>query len=359
MKKICFIIPDLNMAGSQRVFLHLMNNLDRNFYKITLLLINRRGEYFEKLKRDIEVIELNCRVRNSMLKIIKKLRKIEPDIVISTIVDLNLYLGLFVIPFFKLKNIKFIARESHVLSMTHGKFLKKILKRLSMRNFNYIIAQSQDMYKDMIENFKMEKGKCKIINNPINSLEIEEYIARDEALEYSIKDKKLIYVGRITYQKGIDYLVPIMKELKDEAVKLYIIGDGEEKEKLEKKIKKYGLENKIILLGKRENPYVYISKADLFLLPSRYEGFPNVLIEANACGKYCIVNKALGGVNEIIENGVNGEIIIFEDFKKAALKIKEALEKEVVQQSKTIREMTLNKYSLTKILQEYNKIFLK
>lgn len=359
LKKICFIISDLNMGGSQRVFLHLINNLDRKIYDVNLILIKERGGYFQKIKSDVTIVELKCRVLKSMFKLIKEIRKIQPDVVISTIVDLNLYLGLFVIPFLKNKKIKFIARESHVLSMTHSSFIKKKLKKLSMKNFDCIIAQSQDMYKDIINNFMINENKCKIINNPVDNLEIEKYVKTNQLLEYEVDNKNLLYVGRLTHQKGVDYLIPIMRELKDSFIKLYIIGVGEERENLEKEIRKYRLEDKIILLGRKENPYIYMTKADLFLLPSRYEGFPNVLIEANMCGKYCVINKALGGINEIIENGINGEIIDFKDFRETAKKIKELLEKDLVIRSEKIKKITLEKYSLNKILEEYHKVFLK
>ena len=356
MKKICFIIADLGMGGSQKVFLHLLNNLDRNKYKLSLILICQEGENYKNLKEDIIVKKLECsRVRYSLFKLIKTIKELSPDIVISTIVDLNLFMGLFVIPFFYNKKIKFIARESHVLSMTHSKGLKYVLKKLSLKNFNKIIAQSNDMYKDFIENFKLNPDKCIVINNPIDIMKIQEYLKTNMEIEYQKKDKNLVCVGRLEEQKGYDFLIPAMKKLKTKNIKLFILGEGKERENIENLIKENGLIDSIFLLGKKENPYIYMERADLYLLPSRYEGFPNALIEANICGAYCLVNDCQGGVNEIIVNKINGEILDFSKSDEVVNKILENINER--KDKEKIKEITINRYSMRKILNDYEKVF--
>lgn len=234
MKKICFMIPSLNSGGSERVFLNLLNNLDRNKYDINLLLINGKGTLYPMLKKDIHIIELECmRVRFSCFNIISTLKKLKPDIVISTISEFNFFIGFFVIPFLQKYNIYFIGRESHLLSMTYSSKIKKYFKSIALNQFNKIIVQSDDMYKDIQENFNINKSKCIKINNPIDINDIFNKVNNClKPIEYDDNYKILLCVARLYKQKGLDLLIPIMEQLKNYKVKLYIIGEGPEEENL-------------------------------------------------------------------------------------------------------------------------------
>ena len=92
----------------------------------------------------------------------------------------------------------------------------------------------------------------------------------------------------------------MIESMKEIDAYLYIIGDGKLRAKLEQKISKLGLKNKVYLLGRQLNPYKYISKADCFLFTSDYEGFPNVLLEALACGLPIISTDCPSGPREIL-----------------------------------------------------------
>ena len=135
----------------------------------------------------------------------------------------------------------------------------------------------------------------------------------------------------------------------------YIIGDGESKEEIVGLIEKYELGDSVKLLGFKSNPYDYISNCDALVLSSRYEGFPNIVLEANALGKPVFTNTCPGGINEIIENGING---IACDFEKQSC-FEEGLK--VFQQTafdpKKITELTESKYSNESIMNQY-KLFL-
>ena len=129
-----------------------------------------------------------------------------------------------------------------------------------------------------------------------------------------------------------------------------------DKEKLEHQRQALGLEN-VHFLGHVENPYPYLAAADLFILSSRYEGFPNVLLEAGACGTYALCNDCLGGINEIIQPKRNGEILAIENTKAFAERIVHILEDK--HDASSIRDSTKSRFDKKFIIHQYEEILNK
>ena len=145
--------------------------------------------------------------------------------------------------------------------------------------------------------------------------------------------------------------------MKNEKIKLHILGDGADRELLFQMKQDMQLEN-VIFHGQQKNPYQYLKFSDLFILSSRYEGFPNVLLEAGACGVYALANDCPGGIREIIEEGINGEISDINDYQQFAEKIKEILSTEKSERNLIINSIK-NRFSKEIILDKYEKILLK
>lgn len=142
--------------------------------------------------------------------------------------------------------------------------------------------------------------------------------------------------------------------LKNENIKLHILGDGKDKDLLLSQKEKLGLDN-VIFHGRQENPYLFLKFADLFILSSRYEGFPNVLLEAGACGIYSIANDCPGGIREIIQPNINGEIHRIENHQEFAEKIKNSLN--INHQKELIINSIKSRFSKEIILKQYQDVF--
>ncbi len=115
-----------------------------------------------------------------------------------------------------------------------------------------------------------------------------------------------------------------------------------------------GLEN-VIFHGQQKNPYQFLKFADLFILSSRYEGFPNVLLEAGACGTYSLANNCPGGITEIIQPGINGEISNIENHEEFADEILTILEE--THDQVAIKNSISSRFSKEFILDKYENIF--
>ncbi|MDP0507231.1 MAG: glycosyltransferase [Fusobacterium sp. JB019] len=353
-KKICFILPSLwGHGGAERVAYNLLNNLSLDKFDLHLILTKEKGDAFKKLRSEVKYSILNCRKsRYSIIKIYKKLKKIKPDIVIIFSFEISMLVGVFISPF--LKNIKFINRQLNLISKSNFSCLRKIFLKIAYGNFNKIISQSKDMTEDLMKNIKISKEKIIEINNPVNFKEIKELSEKKMEIEFNSKNKNLLCVGRLSRQKGFDKIIEIMKLFKGTNIKLYILGIGKERKNLDNMIEKYDLEGTVFLLGRKRNPYIYMKNADLFILSSRYEGFPNSLLEAGVCGLYSICNDSPGGINEIIEEGINGNIIDFNN----KLEVKNIILKNLYEDKNKdkIRNIVLDRYNLEKIIGKYSKL---
>ena len=146
------------------------------------------------------------------------------------------------------------------------------------------------------------KGKIDFIYNPMEN---------GDSTSCDIKAKQLISVGRLTYQKGFDMLCEVAKDvLKDNPEwKWIILGDGEDKEKLESKIKEYNLQGKLILKGKVSNVEDYYKNSSLYVMTSRFEGLPMTLLEAKSYKLPIVSFNCLTGPSEIVRNNINGFLI--------------------------------------------------
>lgn len=350
MKTILFILPDLNMGGAERIITLLINNLDKNKFTPKLLLMRKEGYYLELLDKNIEIIDIKTsRIRNAFFPIIKVLRTLKPDIVFGGWGEVSAYLAP-IIPFFP--KIRFIARETNIVSQHVTRPEIRFFYRF-YNNFDTVIAQSDDMKYDLINNLKIREKKIIKINNPVDVDAVEAKSLEPMNFPFFEDYKNVVAIGNLSYRKGFDNLLKVFSYLKKENIFLYIIGEGDDKEKLIELKDSLQIKN-VKFLGKITNPYPYLKNADLFILSSRYEGFPNVLLEAGATGTFSLANNCKGGINEIIEENVNGRIISIEDHKNFAEEIKITLSKKY--DKNRIKNSIKNRFSKDKIIHQYEKI---
>lgn len=355
MKKISilFILPDLETGGAERIVTTLANHLNREKFIPKILLLRKEGGYLEFLKDDVEIIDIKTpRIRNSLWPILKEIRSRKPDIVFSGFGEVNAYLALF-LKFFP--KTKFIARETNVVSQhVTRKEIRFFYKFYN--NYHKIICQSDDMKNDLIENFNIRNEKLIKINNPVDFDFINEKLEISEKPEFFKNDfKNVVAIGNLSSRKGFDNLLKVFSNLKNEKIQLHILGNGRDQEFLHQMKVELNLE-KVIFHGQQKNPYQFLKFADLFVLSSRYEGFPNVLLEAGACGIYSLANKCKGGITEIIEPKINGEIANIENHAEFAQKIVEILKEN--HEAEAIKNSISSRFSKELILGKYEEVLL-
>lgn len=350
-KEIIFILPDLETGGAERIVTTIANNLPRDKFNPKIMLLRKEGGYLSLVKKDVEIIDLNTqRIRHAIVPILKEIRKRKPDLVFSGFGEVNAYLSLFIKLFPK---TKFIARETNVVTQhvtrPEIKFFYKFYN-----NYHKIICQSNDMETDLLDNFKIKKEKIVKINNPVDFDFIEEKLLnvnRPDA--FDTDHKHVVAVGNLSSRKGFDNLLKVFNHLKDKKIKLHILGDGADKALLHQMKEDLGLDL-VTFHGRQSNPYQYLKFADLFILSSRYEGFPNVLLEAGACGTYSLANNCPGGINEIVQDKINGEVANIEQYADFGDKIVEVLSKDY--QEEGIKHSIKSRFSKEIIMKDYQEV---
>lgn len=358
---ILFVVPNLLAGGSQRVMVNLVNALDRKHFIPKLTVVRSDDSpFWTDIKQDVAVINLGKkRVRHGLIALLRLIRKESPDIVFSTLGYLNLSL-IVLKPFFP-KGTKLIVREAntpsaYLKSVEYPRIFSFFYKKL-YPHADKIVCQSDSMKNDLINNFYVPDQKIKHIYNPINVNKIKS-LAAINGNPLKINKINIISAGSLTYQKGFDILIKAFQLVhkKRPNFELTIIGEGKEKKNLKKLTEVLKIDKYTKFVGFQSNPFVWFKHADLFVSSSRWEGLPNVVLEALACGTPVIATKCSGGTIEIIKEEINGWLVNPNDPTSLAEKILNAYEN-IGRLSETMICNSINKFYESTILKQYEELF--
>ncbi|WP_339180257.1 glycosyltransferase [Oceanobacillus sp. FSL W7-1293] len=364
-KKIFFFIYQLGSGGAARTMLNLLNNLDLEQFEPTLITLNYEGDYEKYLKKEITFIKLPTRrLRSGIIPFSKIIKKEKPDIVFSTIPNYNLIaIAARLLSGHKAKNI---VREAALLG-TEGKRNTNLkIYGLAYRFSKKVVALSEGVRQNIIQNYKVNPKKVKVIYNPVDVENIESLMKQGEiAEEYQSifndpKEKVIITAGRLVDDKDQATLIQAFARVrKNISASLVILGEGELEEKLKRQVKALHLEDAVFFAGFQENPYVYFNQADIFVLSSKREGFGHVLTEALAARIPIISTDARPGAAEVLDNGKYGVITPVGDADALAAQMEDALHWDDEKRNQVTEKGWERAVSFRaeKIVKEYEKLF--
>lgn len=374
--KLCLILPSHLGGGAQKIMLQLANNFNRDKFDISLILFQSQGDYADLIPQDIPVFDLNMRLPaadrlkfapGSFLRLCHLLRKLEPDIIFSTITGANLYVLLAKIVL-GLKSY-IIIRETIMLDLRlssntwHNK-LKRILCKIFYPCANKVVAPADSVLKDLNTFIKLKKERQIVIPNFVNPTFIDRQLSKttDFKQKNLQTDKPIIIsVGRFDYVKGIDIGIKAFKKITEEFPCYYwLLGKGAEKENLMQMVKSLNLSDLVFFLEFQSNPYVFLEKADIFLLPSRYghEGFPNALLEAMYCRLPCVVSRYNESVESVIKDGFTGIITESENPMAMARAIRKLLENPELRQHMGAKaRIKADSFNIFRTVEQYEHLF--
>ncbi len=303
MTKLAILIYSLAGGGAERVVSILLDEL-KDTYDITLVLMNDTIHYSLPENQKIIYLENSSPNEQGFWKLFKlpllglKYKKIciqnNIDTTLSFMNRPN-YIALFSKIFGNASNIIISERSQPSLQHKRGMqgFINRILIKFLYPKADKIIANSLGNSLDL-EN-KFDVHPVYTINNPFDLAKI--HILSREYCEIARKKFTFVTVGRLDAGKNHSIIIDAIKDLDAE---LWIIGEGPLRNTLQAKIKELHLEDSVYLLGRQDNPFKYLSKADCFVFSSNHEGFPNVLVEALACALPIISTDCPSGPREIL-----------------------------------------------------------
>ena len=355
---VVFMLPSLVSGGAERVFINLLNGFNRSRFYLHLIVVDPTGPFSKLVPDDVDFHGLGYKkVSTAIPAIVAELRKINPDIILSTLDHLNLAL-LLVKPFIPNKTLLFLREcnlTSSNLSAGFKNFIFRFLKRRLLNYADRIICPANAIKDDLQINFGIRPDKMTTIYNPVQVDEI-----RANMLHHWGENRNNIYrivsAGTLEQRKGFDLLLDAISLVvkSHHNIHLTILGDGPEKENLNKQVLSLNLSDKVTLEGYLDNPYPYFADADLYVLSSRFEGLPNVVLESLACGTPVVAFNCPGGIDEIIINESQGVIVPGEDVHA----LSSAIEKQIRSPKHAKGSLLADKFDIKSVVPAYEGLLL-
>ncbi|MBP4033169.1 glycosyltransferase family 4 protein [Aeromonas sp. PrichA-15] len=303
MKRICFFIGDLNNSGgTERVSSVIASELQHRGYQVHMLSLQCGNQPFFELADGIHISQLFTTAGRGMLRLplaIGKLRRYLQQHHIDILIDVESMLALYALPAVLGLNIRHICWEHFNYNVDLGKASRRLARKLAARFADDVITLTERDKQLWLANTTC-KAHITAIPNPVTI-----------ALPTNInpeKEKLFLAVGRLTYQKGFDLLLQAWAQVAPlhPDWRLRIVGDGEDRTMLEQLRRKLNIEASTELVPKTNNIAAHYQQAAFFVMSSRFEGLPLVLIEAQAYGLPIVSFDCDTGPAEIIKHGETG-----------------------------------------------------
>jgi glycosyltransferase involved in cell wall biosynthesis len=323
-KSLIIFMPSIEGGGVEKNFFIISNYLSDIFKDTTIITSTNKFNY--KLS-GTNIINPSFKFKKTqgrklrylfcLLELIKLIFKNKKKVIVLTF-QANLYSAIIC----KILGIKIIIRSNSSPTGWSNNIFKKFFYKIFLTLPDKIIVNSNDFKKELKSKFKVD-SLC--IFNPLNINEIKKKSKERIKFKFFSNNKdiiKIIFVGRYVDQKDpmtfLNALSIINNKLNFKAL---IVGRGILRNKMNIFIKKNKLEKKVKLLNFQDNPYKYIARSDLLVLTSKFEGLPNVLLEALSLNKFIISSNCPTGPREILDCGKGGFLFEVGNFQKLAKKI--------------------------------------
>ncbi len=311
---VMFAIPELDKAGPDRVLFELLCSLDRERFAPSIMVSSDKGYYLSRLPSDVDVVIARAKrlPRYPVVEAVRAIRERTPDVVFATLrMTLTLGLGAFAFP----RRTKLILRQANDLTADFAQLMQRtrikhrIAKKVwlaALRQADAIVCQSDAMQTDL-QSVGI-RAPMRVIGNPVDVAAAQH--AASARVATVAGSPSLVAVGRLAAQKGHDLLLRAIAIVRatHPSIHVTIVGDGPDRAALEELARGLGIAPNVTFAGFVAEPLPLVKVADLFVLCSRYEGFPNAVLEALAIGKPVVVTDCPGANAKIVTGGFNGEI---------------------------------------------------
>lgn len=362
-KRILFVLPSLAGGGAERVFITLLKHFDRSRFSLKLALVHHHGPLLSQTPPDVEVIDLKARrVRYAIGPIIRTVRALQPDAVFSSQAHLN-NIMLLCKPFFP-KKTRLVARETNIPSYKlRNERYPWVFRFLYRRLYPYLdklVCQCEEMRHDLVNGHDFPHELSVVINNPVD-IDGVRALAKTKPEHvsplYTPGVRNILAMGRLEKVKGYDLLLQAFAKADISDCELTFLGAGSQEDALKQLAGRLGVAERVRFLGFQQNPHPYLAQADIFALSSHFEGFPNVVLEAHACGVPVVAFSCPGGLDEIIRPGVNGWLAPTGDVDALAKLLSDHTAGASIDKDAVV-ESARSRYAVGKITRQYEALFL-
>ncbi|MCM3568228.1 glycosyltransferase [Neobacillus mesonae] len=347
-KKLLFMLINMNIGGTEKALLNMLSEIPREKYDITIFMLEKYGGFYDYIPNDvnIEVFQgyenikgiINNPPKITIMKYFKKGKPLKAIILfflflLSNIFRDRRFLFKYILKDIYRKEIKYDMAIAYAGPMDFISYF--ILNKIRARNkvqwihfdvtkigfnkkfaskvykkFDKVFVVSDEAKSKLIKLVPSVKEKTYIFKNIVSLDNIRHLSLEANGFPDEYDGIRILTVGRLAPEKGQDIAIRVLAKLIKEGYKIrwYCLGDGSSKKELMELVKKHNLKESFIFLGSTPNPYPYIKQCNIYVQPSRYEGYCITLLEAKTLNKP-IITTDVNGAKEQIINGKTGLIV--------------------------------------------------
>ena len=355
--RVAIFVPTLAYGGVERVMLNLADGFSERGFEVDIVAPQVKGEFQAYVTRKARVVNLEAgRVLASLPKLVRYLRRERPAAVL-TAMEHSSVIAIWARAIARVPTAIIATVHTNLSEVVkHSPSLKVRLVPLACRWFLHradaIVTVSQGVANDLIEHAPKCRTRIKVIYNPIisSSLLSQAKQVVDHAWFEPGQPPVILGAGRLAPQKDFATLIRAFALVRQQRpARLLILGEGEERQRLEAMAVELGIGEDVSLPGYEENPYKYMSKAALFALSSAWEGFGNVLVEALAAGAPVLAADCKDGPREILEAVPQGRLVRVGDADAMAREILALLD----QKAEPASPVALQIFTMDYVTDEY------
>ena len=353
--------PDMAGGGAERAALQLAGGLADRGYPTDLVLASAVGPRMAEISDRVNVVDLGAkRVVTSLPAFVRYLRDAKPDAMVSMLNHSNV-VALWARRLAGYPEKLIVVEQNNLsTSTTNASTLqKRMMPRIINLFYPWADAVS-GVSEGVVEDVKthvttVKPEKFRVLYNPIVAEDIPTRAAEPvDHPWFQGDDQVFVAAGRYRPQKDFPNLIRAFAKVRaGRPARLVILGDGPERPRLEALIEELGVGDDVDLYGYTDNPYAFFSKATAFVLSSRWEGLPTVLIEALSCGTPVVATDCPNGPREILAGGRYGHLLPMADEDALAAGLELALDGEVVSPP----EESWTPYTLEAVVDDYLAAF--
>lgn len=362
VRRVALFIPNLEMGGAERVFIHLARGFVELGARVDLVVANASGPLRQFVPPCVGIVDLNVNRTLAALQPLRVyLKDVQPDILLSALDHSNIVSTLSV----ALSRIrcKIVLTQHNTISprakssrSVKGRLMPFLIGRF-YRAADAIVAVSHGVRKDLLRH-GVPPGKVHVIYNPVLTPEMDTLMQEPVGHPWFDRERAVpVVVGAGRFKKEKDFptlITAFALSCRERPMRLVILGDGEERPKLERLIDKLGIGEHVWMPGFVDNPYKYFAAADLFVLSSQTEGFANVLVEALAAGIRIVATDCPSGPSEILQGGVYGRLVPPRNPEALSAAILDALSEEA---DPLVLKRRASEFTYTNAATKYFKLF--
>lgn len=335
--RVLLMSGSMEGGGSERQTALLLRHLDRRQFAPELFLMYRRGELLAGLPGDVPVHAFDDHPRRPFVdwpgrrhgQLVRFVRDVIERRKIDAVYDRTFHMTLLAGPAARGRAGRvstIVSPPDKILPQLEARFRAIKRRRLAAayRQSHVVLAVSEAVRQSAIHYYALPPDAICTLRSPLDLTQLQTLAAAEPGFHFKSSAVHVACVGRMTHEKGQDVLITALSRLRDRNIVLWMVGDGPLRGALQQSAVEAGVVAQIHFTGHLENAPAVVARCAALVCPSRYEGLPNVVLEAFGLGVPVIATDA-GGIGEIVTDGRTGRLVPPDDANAIARALEERI----------------------------------